>query len=115
MIINCNVLVSGEKVLSLSCDRAKHIAILRVQSSDGENLWHGCGIIWSLISIPDKLRSILYSEFLEKFKVHSFNILYNFISFLYGTFPGNSLSICSVYILQFIMSHFLCPKLSVGC
>jgi len=115
MAVNCNVSVSGERVLMMNCDSAKHIEKLRVLSCDGENLWHGCGIIWGPITIPAKLRSILYSEFLEEFKVHSFKILYNFISFLYGTFPGNSLSICSIYILQFLTSHFLCPKLSVGC
>jgi len=100
----------GEGFLRTSCDSAKHMAMIRVLSFDGENLWHGCGIIWSLISIPVKLRNILYSEFLEEFKVHSFKILYNFVSFLYGTFPGNSPLVCSTYILQFLTSHVFVPK-----
>ena len=115
MVENCNVPVGGEMVLRMNCDSAKHIEMIRAVSCDGGNLCHGCGIIWNPISIQAKLRSILYSEFLEEFKGHSFKILYNFISFLYGTFPGNSLSVCSIYILQFLTSHFLCPKLSVGC
>jgi hypothetical protein len=110
MVVNCNVLVIGERIVRTSCDSANHMAMIRVLSSDGENLWPGCGIIWSLISIPVKLRNILYSEFLEEFKVHSFKILYNCISFLCGTFPGNSPLVCSTYILQFLTSHVFVPK-----
>jgi len=106
MVVNCNISVSGEKARRLSCDGEQHMAMMRALPSDGQNLWQGCGLIGSLVSIPSKLRRILYSEFLVEFKVPNFETLYNFIGFLYRTFPGNFLSICSIYILLFLRPTF---------